>query len=57
MPDKEKLFLWRLSTWEIPDQADKNVVEIDMSNCRKCREILKEPLRILIPQNKPRIYS
>ena len=57
MPDKEKLFLWRLSTWEIPDQADKNVVEIDMSNCRKCREILKESLRILIPQNKPRIYS
>lgn len=47
MPDKEKLFLWRLSTWEIPDHADKNVVEIDMSNCRKSREIMKEPLRIL----------
>ena len=47
MPDKEKLFLWRLSTWEIPDHPDKNVVEIDMSNCRKSREIMKEPLRIL----------
>ena len=47
VPDKEKLFLWRLSTWENTDQADKNVVEIDTSNCRKSREILKEPLRIL----------